>query len=162
MRCVTSHRRHCRKNTRVRTERSRLWGRKWEQDEKKKKKTPTSAQSQMGRAADETQQGRGGGGLEKCHSSHTHADGCYLLRTAYLKMPLSETACCKDKGCKDGNVNPADGWTTATLCCRCLLHSTANASAPTGTLTLQWETLIVSPAASAHSHLLPTVCFLHL
>lgn len=35
MRCVTSHRRHCRKNTRVRTERSRLWGRKWEQEEKK-------------------------------------------------------------------------------------------------------------------------------
>lgn len=62
----------------------------------------------MGRAADETQQGRGA--MLECHSSHTHTDGCHLLRTAYLKMPLSETACCKDKGCKDGNVNLADGY----------------------------------------------------
>lgn len=59
--------------------------------------------------------------------SHTHDDGCYLLRIANLNMPLSETAWCKDKGCKDGNVNPADGRTTATLFCRCLLHSTGAA-----------------------------------
>lgn len=34
----------------------------------------------------------GGGGtetdLQECHSSHTHADGCYLLRTASKNAPL--------------------------------------------------------------------------
>lgn len=159
MRCVNSRRRHCRKNTRVRTERSRLWGRKWEQDEKKKTRQQVH---KVRRGELQMRLSRGGGTMLECHSSHTHTDGCYLLRTAYLKMPLSETACCKDKGRKDGNVNLADGWTTATLCCWCLPHSTPNASAPSGTLTLRWETLIVSPAVSAHSHLLPTVCFLHL
>lgn len=104
-----------------------------------------------------------GGGTETCRSATPRT--LTLMATIYsgqhLKMPLSETACCKDKGCKDGNVNPAEQLPTPPRCW-CLLHSMANASAPTGTLTLRWETLIVSPAVSAHSHLLPTVCFLHL
>lgn len=63
-----------------------------------------------------------------CHHSHklslTVWGGCCLLCTEYLNVPLCETACCKDKGCRDGNVNlSADLTTPILLSLWYLLHS---------------------------------------
>lgn len=90
MHCMISHRQSCRKKeTAVSTETGNLWGSEWEREEGEKKvPMTTSAQSQMGRAANETWWD-----AHECHSSCTGADGCYLLWAAVLNVALWQTAC---------------------------------------------------------------------
>lgn len=92
-----------------------LWGSKWEQDKK------CHWQLQEGRQGCTTDSG-----LDKQphHSSHTRsklsliAGGeCCLLCTESLNVPHSETACCEDKGCRNGNVNLPNDWTAPSLLC---------------------------------------------
>lgn len=128
MRCMITHRRRCRRKERPARKR---------QDNECTQSDGESSTWDLGWEEHE------------CHSSHTGADGCYLLWTAILNMGLCETACCKDKGCKDGNVSLSNGWTAATLFCPCLLHSLGRNAAFCHTQ----ETGSFFPSVSALPHL---------
>lgn len=94
--CMISHHRHCGgKEAPIRTETGHFWGRKWEQDGEK-----SASGNKCTMSDGESCRSDLGWDEHECHSSHTGADGCYLLWTAILNMALCETACCKDKGSK--------------------------------------------------------------
>lgn len=159
MHCMISHLWGCRKKeTPVRTETGHLWGSKWEQDEKKSANDNKCTKSDGVSCRWDL-----GWDEHECHSSHTGADGCYLLWTAILDRPLCEQPVEKTKAvkmemsiCLMAEQLPPS---SADVCCTAWVKRNFLSD----TVFVWWETDSFFPSVSAHPLILnhTTVCFLH-